>query len=138
MSTWSRPARRAGLSLAVALAAGACSTPTSVSSLCIAPEYDLVFVRGVVYAASGDLPDDFTPGDEYATVLKLQGCEDVVVLTGVESNDRPDNTLDEGDSNYLPAGTRLYVVPGTSPTNALAVRRQGEGWHAVVPFSLLN
>ena len=135
-STWT-PAVAGTIAAAALMAAFGCAKPTepSVSGACIAPEHQLVYVEGTVYAASGQLPVGFAPGAAYAQVQKLQGCEDVIFVDENGNYESPDNTLDEGDSNYLPAGTRLYVIPGVDPADALAARADGEWWHRVVRFN---
>jgi hypothetical protein len=118
--------------LAAGLGLGACADPAAVAEgLCIDPG-KLVMMNDIVYRADADLPDAFAPGAHYATVSKLQGCEDEIEVRQDGSFDPPDNTLENGESTYLPAGTRLYVIPGEDPAEMLAVRPEGAAWQAVV------
>ena len=125
--------RRTAL-IAALTALAACGDPTGAGEVwksCVAPVHQLVMLKGVLYAASYTLSPTFQPGAPYGTVQKLQGCEDVIVVDENGAYDPPDNTIDDGDSNYLPRGTVLYVIPGTDADDGLAVRPHSGAWEAV-------
>lgn len=134
-----RRAAFAGMA-ACLLPLSACQLPgePSLEALCIAPP-DLTKVRGVVYERGEALPGTFVPGPVHATIVKQQGCEDTIEVREDGTWDRPDNTLDDGESYYLPAGTELYAIPGVPTTEALAAWTaatdlEAAGWHRVVRY----
>lgn len=119
----------------VAVAALGCYEPSApaVDASCVATVRvnDLLYT---LYAGPEDLPAGYAPGTPYATVTALRECYDVIVYT---SNQQVESFgLEEGESNFLPAGTHLYAIDGFDPADRLAARHQDGQW--IVVHALQN
>jgi hypothetical protein len=80
----------------------------------------LVRIEDRVYSPAGPLEPESAQGPEYAEVLRYVDCSDGVWL-GVGADASDWCPLENGDSNFLPAGTPLYRVEGMPPEEGLTV-----------------
>ena len=129
--TTSRWTLTAGIPLALALglslSATACLEPTATNAdgSCVAS----VRVHGTLYRFLGTVepvPADFAPETPYAVVTAYRECVDVIVYAANQPTD--EGGLQDGESNYLAAGTPLYAVPGVDPQRRLVVRGEDGSW----------
>lgn len=107
------------------LAVQACDLTGVVEGDCLAA----VQVGGVTYIYMGAAEEGFSPGPYRATVARQTECRDMVVAGDGETAPSADGLAD-GESNFLPVGTRLYEVPGYPPTERLAADTD-YGWEIV-------
>lgn len=120
--------RKALLAITVVLGASACSSePTGVADGSIVPG---VVLDGRFYG----LADEFVPaaaplGPQFATVLRRIDCSSGYWLN--ENTHVDDHCpLNDGDSNFLDAGTPIYRLEGVLPSERLAVHEHGS-WHVL-------
>lgn len=114
--------------LAVACADAAGPEGPGDTAMCVGA----VRVSGTSYSwlsHDSGLPEGSQFDQVYATVQAYTGCNDVVIAP--DTPDPGDNILDDGESNFLPAGTDLYVIPGHPPSERLAAWFEGM-WIVVI------
>lgn len=125
---------RTSLSRAVLLALGlgllaGCSDPVSTD----ASQILAVVVDDIFYTPRDQLGVQAEAvGEKYAEVVRLVDCNDGVWLDG---NTWVDDycPLENGDSNFLPAGTPIHRMTGKEPGEALMVFHVDE-WLALEPL----
>lgn len=89
-----------------------------------ASQIGVVIVDSVAYAATGRLDVAERPiGAAYAEVRRYVDCSQGVWLDD-DTHVEDACFLEDGDSNFLPAGTVLYRIEGVDPSEALAVYRE--------------
>lgn len=124
--------RAVPLALGLGLLAG-CSDPVSTDAVQIMA----VVVDDIFYTPREPLGVQAEAvGEKYTEVVRLVDCSDGLWLDGNTwvSDHCP---LENGDSNFLPAGTPIHRMTGKEPGEALTVFHW-DAWHPLEPIPLAS